>query len=396
MARYRYSAVDREGGNASGHIEASSLDDARAQLALLGLDPQTATLEPDSESAPHLSRISDTEAASLGGQIAGLANAGLPMASGLRAMAEEFPGGRGRDLLRRLADRLDAGASLDDALAAEGPRVPEHLRCLLQAAARGGRFAQVVDQMVALERTRLEVRHRLRIAFAYPLFLLAVVLLMYTCAVWLMPQFSTLYADFGAQLPIATRVVFAACSPLAVALVWAGVTASLVVVLIALRMRTRFARLQRLLYRLPIVGPIWRFRGLAEFSRLMGLLLELRAPLPLALRATGDGLREGDLRAAAARLAEQVEAGASFSEAMARHREFPATFRPLVQWGERAPDLADAFRGIAEMCEGRLRFHATFAEGIVLPVTLVVVLFFGGVLIVSLILPMLSLIQKLS
>jgi type II secretory pathway component PulF len=311
-------------------------------------------------------------------------------------MAEEFPGGRAQSVLRRLADRIDAGLSLDAALAAEGPRVPEHLRCLLEAAVRNGRFAEVIDEMVALERTRIEVRHRLGIAFAYPLFLCMVILLIYLMSMYIVPQFGTIYRDFGAALPVLTQVMLRVCSPLAVLSVLALVLLAVLVVLVAIGGRTRSPGMQRTLYRLPIVGPIWRFRGLAEFSRLMGLLLELNVPLPQALRAVAVGLREGDLRAAARSVAEQVESGVPFSEAMARRREFPTTFKPLVQWGEQTPALADAFRGTAQMCEGRLRFQGLFADAVLLPVMLAVVVFFVAVFMVSFMLPLISLIQRLS
>jgi type II secretory pathway component PulF len=128
----------------------------------------------------------------------------------------------------------------------------------------------------------------------------------------------------------------------------------------------------------------------------MRLLLELEVPLPQALRAVSSGVREGDLREACRSLAECVEAGIPLSEAIERFREFPATFRPLVRWGERTPALADAFRGTAEMCEGRLRFQGLFADAIILPIMLLVVMLFVGFFIVAFMLPLISLIQKLS
>ncbi len=396
MARYRYTAVDRAGNTSSGQVEASGSDDARAKLTALGLEAETAVLELEAEPAAGPGRLSAAESAGLGSQIAGLAKAGLPLGPGLRAMAEEFPGGRARGVLRRLADRIDAGVSLDEALAAEGPRVPEHLRCLLEAAVRSGRFAEVIDEMVAVERTRIDVLHRLGLAFAYPLFLFFVILLLYLMCMYIVPTFGKIFADFGAELPVLTRVMLNICSPLAVLSVLAMVLLAVVVVLVAFGGRTRSPGMQRTLYRLPVVGPIWRFRGLAEFSRLMGLLLELKVPLPQALRAVAGGLREGDLRAAAWNVAEQVESGVPFSEAMARRREFPATFKPLVQWGEQTPALADAFRGTAQMCEGRLRFQGLFADAVLLPVMLVVVVFFVTTFMASLMLPLISLIQHLS
>ena len=49
------------------------------------------------------------------------------------------------------------------------------------------------------------------------------------------------------------------------------------------------------LYRLPMVGPLLRWSHLAQFSRLMGLLLEQDASLPDALRLTAAGLRDANL-----------------------------------------------------------------------------------------------------
>jgi len=291
---------------------------------------------------------------------------------------------------------------LEQALAAEGPRVPEHLRYLLSAAVRSGRFAQVVEEMVTVERIRLEVRHRMGLLLAYPFFLLVVALFIYLLSVIIVPQFGSIYRDFGAQLPILTQVMLHVCSPLAAVLLLALIGACAAAILFAMEGRSRVAWMQRMLYRLPIVGPIWRFRGLAEFSRLMSLLLDFQVPLPQALRAVSAGMREGDLRAAARNLATMVEAGVPLSEAMARLRAFPATFKPMVQWGEQAsggektPPLSDAFQGTAEMCEGRLRFQSFFANAVLLPMTLVAVLFFVGLLVASLMLPLISLITKLS
>jgi len=95
-------------------------------------------------------------------------------------------------------------------------------------------------------------------------------------------------------------------------------------------------------------------------------------------------------------MAELVEAGIPLSDAVERLRPFPATFAPILRWGEQTPALAEAFRGTAEMCEGRFRFQGVLADTIVLPVMAIVVLFIGGISIVAFILPLIGLIQKLS
>ena len=88
--------------------------------------------------------------------------------------------------------------------------------------------------------------------------------------------------------------------------------------------------MRRVFYAVPLVGPVWRWAGLFNFSRLMALLLGQQVPLPSALRLTAAGLRESDLAAACREAAEEVEAGRSLSECLAEFWQFPPSLRPLV------------------------------------------------------------------
>lgn len=395
MAHYRYTALDRDGERRWGEIEASGEEEAIAKLAALGLRPDSVVFEGGAEPTTGAGTLSPAEAAQLGGQVSELAKASLPLGPGLRAMSEEFGSRRVRAALRRVADRLDAGAPLEEALASQWPHLPEHLRCLLEAAVRSGRFAETADEMAAIERARVDLRRRLLIVFAYPLFLFIVILLLLLLSIFLVPQFARIYADFGTELPVMTKVTINALSPLGGVVILGLVGVCAASLPIAFVGRSRVPWVQRALYGVPLVGPIWRFRGLGEFSRLMEVLLGLKVPLPQALRAAGAGVREGDLRVAARAMAEMVESGVPLSEAMKRFPEFPATFRPLVQWGEQSASLAEAFRGAAEMCHGRLRFQGLFTDAVLLPGMLLVVVFCVGCFMMAIMLPLMSLIQSI-
>ena len=61
-------------------------------------------------------RLSGAETAELSRQIAGLAQAGLPLAHGLVALGEELPRGRLRRSMNELAETLESGVTLDQAL----------------------------------------------------------------------------------------------------------------------------------------------------------------------------------------------------------------------------------------------------------------------------------------
>jgi type IV pilus assembly protein PilC len=150
------------------------------------------------------------------------------------------------------------------------------------------------------------------------------------------------------------------------------------------------------LNRVPMVGPILRWSHLSQFARLMGLLLEQQVSLPDALRVAASGLRDVNLARGCRLAADDVEKGRGLYESLAARRQFPASLIPVVQWGQQAPALPDAFRAAAEMFEGRVRSQGTLLEAMLLPIMFLGVLIFVGFFVVAMFLPLISLITCLS
>jgi len=162
-------------------------------------------------------RLSGEETAELSEQVAELAKSGLPLAPGLRALAEELPSRRVAAVLRELAEQLDRGIPLAAAMEAQGNRFPAHLRGMLVAGVRSGRLAETFEEFVAIQRNRLEQRHRIWTILAYPLVLLAMVLGMFVFfGLVLVPNFEKIFRDFGVELPAITEMFISAASPLVV------------------------------------------------------------------------------------------------------------------------------------------------------------------------------------
>src|SRR5689334_20098249 len=96
---------------------------------------ETAAGEPRSGGG----RISLAHLIALNDEIAALARAGLPLESGLRAVGRDIAGGLGA-AMTGLAARMDRGASLAEALAAEGGTFPPIYRAVVEAGLRAGRL----------------------------------------------------------------------------------------------------------------------------------------------------------------------------------------------------------------------------------------------------------------
>jgi len=342
-----------------------------------------------------LGKLSAEETAELAARVADLTKAGLPLASGLRAMADELSGRRTRRVLHALADRLDAGADLASAMESQGRRLPLCLRGIVLAGLRSGRLAEALEQYADLRRSRVELRRRLWLTLAYPFFLFCIMALMAVMTrYWVVVHFENIYNDFDTCLPAVTEFVFYISLPLMWFMVSLVVLFALIPLLLAVSPGIRW--IWPALYKIPMIGPLLRWGNLSQFSRLMALLLEQRVPLPDALRLTAAGLHDPNLARGCRRVAEDVERGQPLCESMDRRRQFPASMVPLVEWGQRTPALPDAFRATTEMFEGRTLSQGSLLEAVLLPIMFLFIITFIGLLVIALFMPLIKLITCLS
>jgi general secretion pathway protein F len=338
------------------------------------------------------------EVARISEHVSDLTRAGLPLASGLRALGEELPPGRLRRMLGALAHSLDQGASLDTAIAAQGTRLPAHLRSLVLAGERTGRLGEVLARFAGYTNINVEVRRQLWLRLAYPFISLALALaVLLFFLTFPVGEFQDLFHSFGLTLPLLSQLV----TGLAAALkhsggrLLAGGAALGVLAIVALSTMGPVAR-RTLASRLPLLGPVWHWTSLAEFCHLLGILLESDLSLVEALPLAGAGVPDGDVRVLSRKLTAEVERGNPLSSALGRQSNFPAGLGQIVSWAESHQCLAGALHMLGEMFETRARAQAVFASTVLSVLTVLLILVGVTAVIGGVLLPMINLIQALS
>ena len=298
----------------------------------------------DSVGGPASKRLTEAEAAALAAQVSGLADAGLPLPGGLRAMAEEVPSGSLRWALLDLAARLNRGVPLESALDQMGSALPQHVRGLVRAGVRSGRLGEVLAQYVRYRSLAAQLRRKSVTSMAYPTALLVVFFAVFSfLIIGIVPKFKKIFMDFGVELPSLTLSLIGfsdLISEFGPAVLGVLAIVAFVGWLLS-QLLVRPAARQRLLYRVPLVGPLLRWTGLAQFARLVAMLVESELPLPAALRLAGDGVGDAEVADAAGELAREVEAGRSLAESESRRSRFPEGLAQSFQWGESSQSLAE-------------------------------------------------------
>ena len=240
-------------------------------------------------------------------------------------------------------------------------------------------------------------------AIAYPMIVLGMTLFVLAfLPIFIIPQFKRMFEEFELELPAITRAVISISD----AVIWLGegpglwIIAAVGVAFVALMLLTSYGigtpSTHRFTTTMPLIGPIWQWSGTAALSRLLATMLECDIPLPEALLLTRDGIRDPEIRQVAKQFASGVEQGRTLAELLTESNRLPASITPFVHWGERTGKLPEALRAVTDMLLQRVQMRTLLLRSIAPPVVFILVGLLIGFMIVSLFLPLISLIQGLT
>ena len=269
--------------------------------------------------------------------------AGQDLDRALRFVVDHTRSARARAVLGNVRDKVRGGSSLAAALAGEPRSFSKLYVGLVRAGEAGGTLPATLDRLATLLERERSLTANLRSALIYPALLVvaaigSIVLLLD----YVLPQFTPIFEQAGAQLPVSTRLLMTLGGAVGAAAPWllVGILAAVLVARHLLARPANRLKLDRLLLRLPIAGGLLRETLAARLTRTLGSLLQNGVPLITALGIAQDAL--GNLAAAAAVEAAALGAkgGAGLARPLAAAGVFPARTIHLLQLGEEAAQLA--------------------------------------------------------
>ncbi len=349
--------------------------------------------------APAPGRLSRADLVELIEQIAALTRSGVPLPSGLRAAANELISPSLRANFRLLADQLDSGANLEDAVGSISSRFPGELRGLILAGGRSGRLADLLNEFVRSANLGVELRRMFWSTLLYPTILLLIVLVIvwFVCGV-AVKSLDNIMNDFGVDKPGSTQILIALSK--AIADHGAGTLLALVLVPILLLVTVGLTNgplaRRRILCGLPLIGPILRSCSLTEFCHRLAMLLEAQLPMPLAFELAGSSVGDAEVADACQRMGQAVAGGESLSSAVRLWNAIPAGLGQLFEWSENHRTLPEALHMAGDMFEARARSQSSFARSVLMTFLLFWILWWIGFALAALCLPTLTTVMRLS
>jgi type IV pilus assembly protein PilC len=312
-------------------------------------------------------------------ELATLLKAGMPLVQSLDLLKRRVTSPTFRTVLDDIHDKVRSGTALSDAFAGHGDLFPRVYTASLLAGERSGNLDAVLRRYVEYTKIIATVKRKTISALVYPAILVSLAVVLVSIIVLkVVPAFSDFYSSFGAELPLATRVIVRV-SDFVRAQFFIIVPAIVLAVIAGLawvRSPGQQARFDAIVLNLPMLGPIARKFATSQMSRTLATLLGGGLPLvnalDIAARSIGNPYMAGQLDIVGARVRE----GESFAAALERRRVFPDVAVKMAEVGESTGALQDMLNTVADFYDEEI---ATTMERFVTLVEPVLLVFMGVV-----------------
>jgi len=331
-------------------------------------------------------------------QCALLLEAGLPLVSALDLRASLDVRPSTRELWRQLARAVESGTPLSTAMRSLGDVVDPFVAGMVDAGEQSGELPAMLERAGATLIQRADVGQAVRRALSYPMTVLCVAGLVMLALTWrVVPLFAELFSGLGVPLPWPTRVLLDASAAVER---W-GLMAMVGSAGSGLwwwhwRRQGRGRRAWRLLLgRLPFSGDVLRRSSVTGACRMLAMLLRAGLPLTDALATTALCAEEPQARLALLRLRRAVSRGDGLRLALERDGWWPPLIVECASVGETTGRLDTMLLNAAETCERDLRHDLATALTLIEPVVMVLVGGVVAVMVLSLYLPLFSLMQTM-
>ncbi|NVB81182.1 MAG: type II secretion system F family protein [Kofleriaceae bacterium] len=333
-------------------------------------------------------------------QLATMIDAGLPLVQCLDILANQTENKPFKKILGSVKNSVEQGATFSDALRRH-PRVFDDLYVNLVAAGEvGGILDTILNRLATYIEKAVKLRGQLKSAMYYPAGILVVAIaVIAVMLVKVIPTFEAMYRDMGnAQLPAPTLVVInISHSFLNYWYVFAGTLFVLVFGTIGLR-RTEGGRetFDRVMLRLPIIGPVLRKIVVARFTRTLGTLLSSGVPILDALEICARTSGNKVVQAGILKAKEKISEGHDMAGPLAESKVFPTMVVQMIGVGEQTGAMDQMLQKIADFYEEEVDTAVAGLTSLIEPVMMAFLGVVVGGLIIAMYLPIFKLAGNVS
>jgi type IV pilus assembly protein PilC len=394
MTTYMVRSLDaRSGSITEEKIEGASEEDARAIVTRRGLTPLTVKTPGRglSMEIPGMAkRIKQADLAVFARMLATMIAAGMPMLRALSVLTNQTENQALKTIMKKVTESVQGGHQLSAALAEHPETFPPLMINMVRSGEVGGFLDDALRQVAESTEADVELRSKIKSASTYPIVVICMgVVAAIGMLLFIVPVFSNMFKNLGGELPLATRVVVMIASVVKVGILPVVVVGIVFTIWWRKNKNTEAvrSRLDPIMLRLPIFGPLVRKIAIARFARNLSVMLSSGVQILAALAVVGETAGNTVIREAVAHAAEHVKQGKKLSDHLGDGGVFPDMIVQMVAVGEEVGATDTMLEKIAEFYDHEVKATTDKLASLLEPFLIVAMGIMLGGLIVAMYLP---------
>jgi type IV pilus assembly protein PilC len=388
---FLWTGTDKRGVKVKGQSRGSNPSLIKADLRKQGIKPIKVRKQSTLFKKAEKKKIIQKDLAVFFRQLATMMAAGVPLVQSFEIIGRGHDNAGMRDLILNIKGEVESGTALSDSLA----KHPHHFDALVVSLVNAGEQAGVLETLldsIATYKEKTEaLKAKIKKAMFYPAAVIVVAIIVTAILlIFVVPQFEDLFMNFGADLPAFTRMVVN-MSEFMQSYWWivAGVLIAAGIGFGQAKKRSMaFNRtLDRLVLKLPIVGPIMHKAAVARFARTLGIMFSAGVPLVEALESVSGATGNVVFSDAVLLIRDSVATGQQLQFAMAQTGLFPNMVEQMVAIGEESGSLDAMLSKVADFYEAEVDDAVDALSSLLEPLIMSILGVLIGGLVVAMYLP---------
>ena len=414
MAKFQYVAMDGNGKEKKGIIEAETDTAATAQIKQMGLFPTSlvAVKAAGGSSKPSAKagmgfgfaapKISTKDLTTTTRQLATLLQAGLPLVRAIRTLERQAKGNKPQlnKVLGNLADQVEGGATFSEALANHPKSFNKLYVSMVRAGEASGAMEVVLVRLAEFMEKAARIAGKVKSAMMYP----AAVLLIAGgitagLMIFIVPKFSKMFDEMlpGEPLPGITQFVVSASNVLADHAVVALMVVVVAVIILKLILKTKAGVWVKdfILLKCPPINSLIVRNVSARFCRTLGTLMASGVAVLQALQIVKDTCGNVLVEKAVQDDHDAVKEGEGMTKPLEKSGVFPLMLCSMVEVGEETGALPDMLNRVAAVYEEEVDRAVEALTSLIEPFMIVFLAVVVGTIVIAMFAPMVKMIDKL-
>lgn len=395
MPEFAYVARDASGQKVTGTIAAATEREAVAVLSGRSLFPSQIRSDRAAVAATRGRRVSGQVMATTYGQLASLLRSGVPLLRSLSTLKQQSSHATLCSVLEDVHRRVEDGSSLAEAMERHPRAFSPMAVNMVRAGSEGGFLEDALDRVAQFTEQQEDLKSRTVGALAYPIFLAVVGTVIVACLlVFVVPKFGDLFERLRRRgdLPLPTEWLLWFSTTLQYHGWWLLIAALLLAAAVRTQLQSEAGRLlvDRIKFRLPLVGPIIQSLAVARFCRVLGTLLRNGVPILRSLEISRQAAGNRLLSAAVARASENISGGQSLALPLKESGYFPVSVVEMIAVAEESNTLDQVLVDVADGLEKRTARRLDLMVRLLEPVMLLILAFMVLMVVIALLVPILN------